>query len=705
METASVFSLRQTAKIEEIPEHTQLAFVHTEDKRFYAHHGFDSKRIVKAIWNNCKAKSFKEGASTISQQLIKNTHLTQEKTIQRKLKECKLTAQLEANYSKQEILEKYLNSIYFGHNCFGIQSASAFYFGKQPSELTLADSAILAGLVKSPNNYSPFKNPEKCQQRKEIVLSLMVANGSATQKEKEDAMQEPLPLPNHRENANMDYLHFVFDELTDLTEKYALALGGKIEIHTALDPVLQAEIEELSESIEDTNKSMLVLDVEKKTYKACVSDVGNICRLPGSIIKPLLVYGPSIEENELSPATPILDEKVNYGGYAPENFDGSYHGYVSMRESVAKSLNIPAVKVLQTIGFKKATAYMEKLRLPIEKEDESLALALGGMRKGFSLQNLANAYATFPNQGEFIPFTCIEKMTINGKTVYQRSIDGQKVFSKESAYLMTDVLKSTAKNGTAKKLRSLPFDVAAKTGTAKKLRTLPFDIAAKTGTVGTKQGNTDAYAIGYTTKDLVAVWLGNADNTTIPHTGGGLPCNYLFNIHEYLYNSYKAQGKNIPSFPVPNGVACVEVDKASYYDTHTIQLADNLSPPEYRMTEWFKKEHLPTKTSHFFSNPSISPPKIDLLGWKAQITFDRHSSPLYTYQIDRYDYATHITLYKGPLLEAFIDPTLEENKRYIYTITPSYNGRDGIPISLPAIQLPTNPNKKEEILETDWWQQ
>ena len=165
-EIASVTAtVKQTTPLSEIPQKTWRAFIDTEDKRFFTHNGFDIRRIIKATLTNLKAGSFKQGASTISQQLIKNTHLSQEKTVKRKLKEWKLTRELERKYSKNEILEKYLNVIYFGHNCFGISSASEFYFGKSPSELDLADSAILAGLVKSPNNYSPFKNPEKCVQR------------------------------------------------------------------------------------------------------------------------------------------------------------------------------------------------------------------------------------------------------------------------------------------------------------------------------------------------------------------------------------------------------------------------------------------------------------------------------------------------------------------------------------------------------------
>ena len=185
--------LKQTVAMEEIPQKTRYAFVDTEDKRFYSHNGFDVKRIARAAVNNLKSRSFKEGASTISQQLVKNTHLSQEKTLKRKLREWKLTRTLERRYSKDEILEKYLNVIYFGHNCFGLRSAAEFYFGKTPDELDLADSAILAGLVRSPNNYSPFKNPEGCLKRKATVLNLMQKNGHITEEEKLAALEKPLP--------------------------------------------------------------------------------------------------------------------------------------------------------------------------------------------------------------------------------------------------------------------------------------------------------------------------------------------------------------------------------------------------------------------------------------------------------------------------------------------------------------------------------
>ena len=197
--------------VQELPEKVKFAFIDTEDKRFYSHHGFDYLRIGKAVFENLKSRSFKQGASTISQQLIKNTHLSHEKTLKRKLQEYKLTRILEKKYSKDEILCKYLSSIYFGHNCFGLRSAAAFYFNKTPSELTLSDGAILAGLVRSPNRYSPFKNPENCQRRKKVVLSLMYKQKHITKAEKVEAEKEPLPIAQNASEVEKSYFTRVFD--------------------------------------------------------------------------------------------------------------------------------------------------------------------------------------------------------------------------------------------------------------------------------------------------------------------------------------------------------------------------------------------------------------------------------------------------------------------------------------------------------------
>ncbi len=674
----------------EIPKCVKNAFVSTEDKRFYTHNGRDWRRIVKAFLSNLKAGSFKQGASTISQQLIKNTHLTQEKTLQRKLKEWKLTSQLEKRYSKEEILEKYLNVIYFGHDCFGLRSASEFYFGKSPQKLTLSEGAILAGLVKSPNNYSPFKNAENCKRRKASVLNAMVANGYITESERDLALNEPLPTTPNVNKKNEGYFHFVFDELTYLAERHGFTLGGNVEIYTYLVPKLQATLEQTAMDVK-SDKTIAVLDAKTHGFKGFVSTIGNAKRLPGSLLKPLLVYAPAMEEGLLSPATPLLDEKVNYGGYQPNNFDGKFHGYVSVRQALSKSLNIPAVKVLESLGVARGVSYLEKLSLPVEKDDFSLALALGGMKNGYCLQNLLSAYSTFVNGGNYTKGTFISSIKINGREVYRHVPLQTRVFSEETAYLTTDILKSAATDGTAKKLRSLPFP-----------------IAAKTGTVGTEKGNTDAYALSYTTRDIVGVWLGNKDNSFINDTGGGLPCNLLSYINIYLQNDYANTNATIDDFSLPTNVERVTLDKISYYDTHTLLLADDCAPAEYTFVEWFTKNQIPTKKSSYFTKPSILTPEISYQNGKVAIKFKQAYEKIYRYKIDRYDYVTHTTVYEGEYIDEFFDENLLDGKRYVYTITPIYNGKEGEKVVLPTISTSEGilpPSIAEsEILEKHWWE-
>ena len=680
---------RQAVAPKDIPWHTKQAFIDVEDKRFYTHHGFDQKGIARAILHNAKARSFKEGASTISQQLIKNTHLSQEKTLKRKLCEWKLTRQLENTYTKEEILTLYLNTIYFGHSCFGIASASNFYFDKQPQDLTIAESAMLAGMIKAPNHYSPFKNAEKCYTRRACVLRLMRKNGSISPEEEQTANNVPLPVIQKRAEKNKNYTFFVLDELTTLAEEYGFRVGGKIEIQTYMDSTLQTYMEKLGATEENQGKTFLVLDCKTGGFKGCISTIGNEKRLPGSLIKPLLVYAPAIQENYISPATPILDEPVNFGGYTPQNHDGAYHGYVSARECVEKSLNIPAVKTCSALGISKCVDYLQKMGLPVAEEEKNLALALGGMKYGYTLKDLLAAYSVFPNEGLKLSCGFIAKIKINDTTVYTKPKTSQRVFDADSAYLMTDILKSTAQNGTAKKLRALPFE-----------------IAAKTGTVGTKNGNTDAYALSYTSKDCVAVWCGNADNSKIEISGGGLPCNYLKALNEFLYDEYEKKGENIPPFSIPKSIVKIALDKPMYYDTHTMLCADENSPADYYFFELFKKGSIPLDKSTSFTFPSILPPTISLNDNKVVITLHPRSPSYYSYRIERSDYATHTTLYEGKFLRKFLDENIESDKTYTYTVTPIYKERVGKSVILPTISTQEKaPSLVEDkkISQTEWW--
>ncbi|MBR2341207.1 MAG: transglycosylase domain-containing protein [Clostridia bacterium] len=690
---ASTLVAQEITRIADIPEHTKWAFIDTEDRSFFSHNGFNVKRIVKALLNNLKSASFKEGASTISQQLIKNTHLSQQKTIKRKLQEFKLTYQLEKNYSKEDILEKYLNTIYFGHSCFGITSASKFYFGKPPSELTLSESAILAGMVKSPNNYSPFKKPEKCENRRNVVLNGMREMRHISDEQVNQAKLAPLPDSPTLEKGNKHYISAVFDEIESLSEQYNFSVGGKISIHTYLNEDLQDFLESQAKNI-DCDCVFSVLDNLTHGISAYYKTAKINARSPASLIKPLAVYAPAIEENLLCPATPLLDEKINFSGYEPKNFDGNYYGYISARQALSKSLNIPAVKLLNSLGVKKSAQYLEKLSLSITEEDKTLALALGGIQNGFTLNQLIGAYSSFACNGIYTPPSFIRKIYIDGEVVYSRKIIESQVFSDSTAFLITDMLRTAVKDGTAKKLRALPFD-----------------IAAKTGTNGVEGKNLDAYTISYTTANTVGVWLGNASNAPIEYTGGGKPCDIVYKINERI-NEISPFKENITPFLQPDSVKIIKIDSIEYENSKKILLADPISPSEFMFQELFQESLIPTQQAAHFSNPKINSPKIQLTDKKINITFDINAPKFYKiivkkYYASRNTYVTHSTLYEGSIPEHLTD-ILDDDRVYVYSVTPYYKDIAGNTIFLPSVSLSGNkspilPDSPPNIIKKDWW--
>ncbi|MBR7186638.1 MAG: penicillin-binding protein [Clostridia bacterium] len=656
----------------EFPEYLPNAFVAVEDKRFFSHGGFDTKRIAMAAFKNITSFSFREGASTISQQLIKNTHLTSEKTVNRKLKEFKLTRILEENYSKEEILELYLNSIYFGHSAFGIGDAAHFYFAKRAKELTPAESALLAALVKSPNRYSPFKSPDSCLARRNFVLSLMQEQGFLEEGEYEAAVKEPLPQEAHPLGRGNYFLALALDELADLFPDAKAGELGNLQVFTAYDPLLQAELEKIEA---ESDVIALVRDNKRNALKALHTTAGLLRRLPASTIKPLLVYGPAIEENLLSPATPILDEKTDFAGYSPDDAGGASGRYVSAREALSRSVNIPAVKVLNSLGIERGARYLARMHLPVGQEDYSLALALGGMKEGFTLKELADGYSTFANGGNFTPSSIILRIEDGtGRTLYKREEAAERVFSEDTSFLITDMLKSAATEGTARKLKSLPFSVAAKTGTHE-------------GALG----NLDAYTIAYTKEDTVGVWMGNADNSPLSATGGGLPANAVKSILEYIYREGAPE-----EFSQPTGAVKVAFDREEYETNHNVLLADALAPPITTLSEYFRAENVPVKQSTKFSQPTIQKPQLNVDFGGVNIVLCE--AEYYDYIVKRENRGTVATIYSGAFRKQISDYSVVPGESYTYTVIPVYKGREGDAVELPRVKIPKNAP-----LPDAWW--
>ncbi len=660
---------RRNVSIDDLPSYVPNAFVAVEDKRFYTHNGLDYRRICAAFLKNIKSFSFREGASTISQQLIKNTHLSSEKTIARKLREIKLTRRLEKKYSKREILELYLNSIYFGHDAFGIADASVFYFGKEAEELTPSEAATLAALVRSPNRYSPFKDAETCRSRRDFVLSLMVGQGYLDENAYQTALEEPLPaLPAQRKGSD-SYLEAVFGELSEILPDWKEM--GSLKIHTYLDSALQRS---LCETEADCDVCIAVEDNAAHAMKALYSTCGTPKRLPASTLKPLLVYGPAIEEDYICPATPILDEKTDFGGYCPDDAGGASGEYMSARYALSHSVNIPAVKLLNTIGCEKAAKYLEKMGLHVDESDYSLALALGGMREGLPLTALADAYTTFANGGMFTPSRTIERIeNEKGKTVYSRSENATRVFSEETSYLLSDMLKTAATEGTARALRSLPFPVYAKTGTAEGFG-----------------GNTDAYTISYTSEDTVAVWMGNRDNSPFSVTGGGLPANLARETLKKIYADHTPA-----AIPQCDGVEELAYDRKEYETNHRVLLADPLAPLATDRKELFKK-NTPLETSTRYSLPRIDTPTISVKNGTVSIVLCQ--TEYYDYLIKRENRGEIATIYHGKYQKIICDNSVRAGESYRYSVTPLYRGTEGETVFLPLVRI-----ESETALPDNWW--
>ncbi|MDD3397297.1 MAG: transglycosylase domain-containing protein [Clostridia bacterium] len=577
--------------LENVPEHTKQAFISIEDKNFYNHNGISVKRMAKAFINNLKSMKIIEGASTISQQLIKNTHLTNEKTLTRKLNEISLTMELERNFSKDEILENYLNIIYFGSNCYGLENASQYYFSKNAKDLNIAESAMLAGMIKSPNYYSPIRQYERCLFRRNVVLEEMKNDGAISESEctAEKNKELEININETRKNKLNTYSQSAIDEamlILKMPEKQ-IAIGGyKIYTYQNLDN--QLIIEKLAESYKDSlvDNDFAFIDINpenggvlsylgKSNYK-----ILEYKRQPGSAIKPLLVYGPAINEDIISPATLILDEPISIEGYEPKNIGDKYYGYISAREALANSLNSSTIKIASYLGLDKIKKYANSFEIELDENDNSYSLTLGGMTYGTNLKQLAGGYTAFANKGKFSSPKFVHYITTkDGKVIYKNNEEKRNIFREDSAYLTTDMLKSCVQNGTARKLRTLPFEVASKTGTA-----------------GTKKGNTDAYNIAYTTENVTGVWIGNMDNKIIDIAGGNLPT--LIN-RDYFESIYK--NKTPGNFVQPSSIEELEIDLNEYENNHNIVIANPLTLERYIKREKFSRFNLPKESNENFN--------------------------------------------------------------------------------------------------------
>ena len=595
---------RTWVSVSELQPSTVYAFISAEDVRFFEHEGVDVIRIAGAIVADIKAGSYVQGASTISQQLIKLSHLTSEKTISRKAEEAALAYEMERQYSKEDILEMYLNYVYFGGGYYGIEAAAEGYFGVHASDLTLDQSAMLAGILKSPSGYAPHINYAASINRRNNILRLMRDYGYITDDEKKQASaRRPTILHDKHEEYSGYY--------TDAVTKSAAALmgitvdeliRGGYSIYSAMDSDIQHYCEEMFKNgelfpAEDSEAAIVVLEpstgmvvamVGGRSYTGGISfnRATDIRRQPGSVIKPVIAYAPAFEYLNYTAADMILDEETTFADYTPSNYGNKYYGWVTVREAVTKSLNVPAVKTLSAVGVYRAKDFAKRCGIEFDDKDDSLALALGGFTYGVSPLQIAGAYSCFASGGIYNTPTLIKKITDrNGLTVYEYRQDSRRVMSEANAYILTSMLKSVVTEGTGHRLN-----------------TLDIPIAGKTGTVGLANGNRDAWMAGYTPEYTAVVWQGyDSDRLGLlpsSATGGTYPALMLYELFNHIYPDGRSG-----DFEKPESVKQYSIDAKTLKKQHKVVLANAMTPQSSRVTEYFTEETAPEDVSGYWAVP------------------------------------------------------------------------------------------------------
>ena len=579
--------------IEELKDYTKSAFISIEDKTFYTHKGVNLKRIVKASIDNAKSKSLVAGGSTITQQLAKNLYLSNDKTLNRKLKEYVIAKKIEKNFSKDQILESYLNNIYFGKNSYGIKQASLTYFNKDVTELTINESAYLAGLINSPSRLSI--DTISANNRKNLVLKEMLKDNKISENECNELINTDIILNSNDTNFLAEnYINAAVKEVAkklNLTEDDIY--NSNIKIYTNLDLDKQKMLyKELNSTVDKQyNFSGIIIDNKTNAVKAFVSSVQNansILRQPGSVIKPMLVYAPAIEHNVINEYTLINNEQTDFNNYKPKNANGKYSKEISVKEALSNSTNVAAVKILSYTGIDKSKAVAKQFGLTFDENDNNLAIALGGLTKGENFTNLVNAYTTFADNGLYKDASFVNKILDSNKNFIDFNTQSKKqIIGSDTAFVINDILKESVASGTAKRLNDLNGEIASKTGTV--------------GLTDSKD-NSDAYNISYTKSTCIGVHVFSKD-TFLPSSvnGSTIPTNVVKNILTKLNLN--------ESFDIPDSIEKVKVDIEELNKGKLI-LANEFMPDRYIKEIFIPKKIKPTEISKKFL--TIEPPKLNL---------------------------------------------------------------------------------------------
>jgi penicillin-binding protein 1A len=544
-------------RLKDLPPHLPKAFIAIEDRRFYSHYGIDPVGIARAAVANVLHRGVSQGGSTLTQQLAKNLFLTQERTFMRKLQEVELALWLERKHSKSEILELYLNRVYFGSGAYGVEAAAQRYFGKPARNVTIAEAAMLAGLVKSPSRLAPNRNPEGAEKRAQTVLTAMADANFITEAQAKASIGQP---SYNVKAAGAGTVNYVADWIGEVLDDLIGQIDQNIVVETSIDPKLQSVAE--ASIIDELAAKSVKFNVSQGALVAMTPDgavramVGGrnyaesqfnravtAKRQPGSAFKPF-VYLTAIEAG-LTPETIRQDAPLDVKGWKPENYSHEYFGSVTLTQALAMSLNTVAVRLGLEVGAKNVARTAHRLGIS-SKLEANASIALGTSE--VSLNELVGAYAPFANGGRgATPHVVTKIRTAEGKVLYVRPADqlGQVIDPRHVA-MMNTMMQETLLSGTARKAEIPGWMAAGKTGTSQDFR--------------------DAWFIGYTANLVTGVWLGNDDNSpTRKATGGGLPV-------EVWTRFMRAAHQGVPVAGLPNA-------RQSGLLTSLIQPASQVSAP------------------------------------------------------------------------------------------------------------------------------
>lgn len=590
---------RRPVTLDQVPKHLVDAVVVTEDVRFWSHPGVDPMGILRALFRNVRKRGVMEGGSTLTQQLVKNYYLTNERTMRRKVVEAFMSLILDAKYSKREILEAYLNDIYLGRNrsiqILGVGEAARFYFGKPVAEISIGEAAMLAGMVRSPNNNSPFAHPQRATERRRTVLSLLLRNRKINQAQHDAALHEKLPAKPYRERSGLTSIPYYVDRvLEEARRDYGIddVKGRGLAIYTAIDLDWQHQAAQAVESslrnLEKASSALrraevplqgalVAVDLPSGEIRALVGGrnyetsqfnrVTSAKRQVGSLFKPIVfltAFEPSLSRQNITPATLVSDnrftlERKYSKDWSPRNYEDAYHGVVTVRRALEQSMNVASVRIGLAVGLENVIKTAKALGIDTDLSNVP-SLILGAVE--VPPIEMVDAYSSLGRMGNRVPLRTIRFITNDRGTEVSggEAVEGVQVFPARDVYLIVRIMQGVVERGTAASAKNLGFRKTA---------------AGKTGTTNDKR---DAWFIGFTPKTLALTWIGFDDNRPVGVSGseGAVPMWARF-MREVTENDENQD------FPVPPGIVFTPVDTLSG------GIAMELCPQNMIVNEAFKE--------------------------------------------------------------------------------------------------------------------